>query len=72
MRLPVIIAASAVLALAGCNTALQIIDPWPAGVQETDFAVPAARGGGETGGGGDTGANAASTGQTTTTTSLAN
>ncbi len=23
------------------NSALQIIDPWPAGVQDTDFAVPA-------------------------------
>lgn len=27
------------------NSALQIIDPWPAGVQDTDLKVPADRGG---------------------------
>ncbi|WP_306120805.1 MULTISPECIES: hypothetical protein [unclassified Roseitalea] len=27
------------------NSALQIIDPWPAGVQDTELRVPAARGG---------------------------
>lgn len=26
------------------NSALQIIDPWPPGVQDTDLAVPAERG----------------------------
>ncbi len=27
------------------NTALQIIDPWPAGVEDTDIVVPNSRGG---------------------------
>jgi hypothetical protein len=27
------------------NTALQVIDPWPARVEDTDIAVPADRGG---------------------------
>lgn len=27
------------------NSALQIIDPWPPGVQDTDLVVPADRGG---------------------------
>ena len=27
------------------NSALQIIDPWPAGVEDTDLVVPADRGG---------------------------
>lgn len=27
------------------NSALQIIDPWPAGVEDTDLEVPADRGG---------------------------
>jgi hypothetical protein len=27
------------------NTALQIIDPWPAGVEDTDLTVPNDRGG---------------------------
>lgn len=27
------------------NTALQVIDPWPARVEDTDLAVPADRGG---------------------------
>lgn len=48
------------------NSALQIIDPWPAGVQDTDLAVPARRGGSAAESGGDTGAQ---TGQTTTSLS---
>lgn len=28
------------------NSALQIIDPWPAGVEDTNLSVPADRGGG--------------------------
>ena len=27
------------------NTALQVIDPWPAGVEDTDLTVPSDRGG---------------------------
>ena len=30
------------------NSALQIIDPWPPGVQDTDLVVPAERESGET------------------------
>lgn len=37
------------------NSALQIIDPWPPGVQDTDIVVPADRGGEEGAGGGTTG-----------------
>lgn len=42
------------------NSALQVIDPWPANVQDTDLKVPADRGdakatdGSDTGGGGTT------------------
>ena len=32
------------------NSALQIIDPWPPGVQDTDIAVPADRGDEDTAG----------------------
>ena len=36
------------------NSALQIIDPWPEGVQDTNLVVPANRGGsGDTTGGGE-------------------
>ncbi|MEO1748842.1 MAG: hypothetical protein AAFR27_09550 [Pseudomonadota bacterium] len=31
------------------NTALQLVDPWPGGVQDTDLIVPANRGGGSAG-----------------------
>lgn len=35
------------------NTAMQIVDPWPVGVEDTDFEVPSDRGGdGEDGSGG--------------------
>jgi hypothetical protein len=37
------------------NTALQVIDPWPAGVQDTDFPVPADHPGGSTSTGDATG-----------------
>ncbi|GAB4362204.1 MAG: hypothetical protein Kow0026_25810 [Oricola sp.] len=37
------------------NSALQIIDPWPAGVQETDLKVPADRGPGKVADGAGTG-----------------
>jgi len=37
------------------NSALQIIDPWPANVQNTDLKVPAARGEAAAADGGDTG-----------------
>ena len=43
------LAVLAILGVAGCNTAmahnsaLQIIDPWPPGVQDADFAVSAGR-----------------------------
>lgn len=33
------------------NSALQIIDPWPPGVQDNDLVVPADRGGDEADGG---------------------
>ncbi|MEL6203458.1 MAG: hypothetical protein AAFR39_13995 [Pseudomonadota bacterium] len=31
------------------NTALQVVDPWPGGVQDTNLIVPANRGGGTAG-----------------------
>jgi len=43
------------------NSALQIIDPWPAGVQDTELTVPADRGDANSGDGGDTGGSEAGT-----------
>ncbi|QKV17785.1 hypothetical protein [Oricola thermophila] len=44
------------------NSALQIIDPWPSGVQDTDLVVPAERGGTEaTGNGGSNAGSGATT-----------